>query len=137
MRQKRKRTPGMEEAHSFTGMSRVHPNAAGVDIGATEIVACVSGDENTQILKAFGNYTVDLQALAQWMKSFHVKTVAMESTGLLLLDGRKGQMHTLHCFLILLRLPAPGLPVLVVGLSCCDPFPLCNTPRLRASSQSL
>ena len=81
MRQKRKRTSGMEEAHPFSGMSRVHPNAAGVDIGAIEIVVCVSGDENTQIVKAFGNYTVDLQALAQWMKGYHVKTVAMESTG--------------------------------------------------------
>jgi transposase len=71
----------MEEAHPFRGMSRIHPHAAGVDIGAIEIVACVAGDENTQIVKAFGNYTVDLQALAQWLKSFQVKTVAMESTG--------------------------------------------------------
>ena len=81
MRQKRNRTKGIEEAHPFSGMSRVNPNAAGVDIGAIEIVACVSKDENTQIVKAFGNYTVDLQGLAQWMKSYHIKTVAMESTG--------------------------------------------------------
>ncbi len=81
MRQKSKRTKGIEEAHPFSGMSHVNPNAAGVDIGAIEIVACVSKDENTQIVKAFGNYTVDLQALAQWMKSYHIKTVAMESTG--------------------------------------------------------
>lgn len=81
MKRKSKRTKGIEEAHPFSGMSRVNPNAAGVDIGAIEIVACVSGDENTQIVKGFGNYTVDLQALAQWMKSFQVKTVAMESTG--------------------------------------------------------
>jgi len=81
MRKKNKRTPGVEEAHPFSGMSRIHPNAAGVDIGAIEIVACVAGDENTQIVKAFGNYTVDLQALAQWMKGYHIKTIAMESTG--------------------------------------------------------
>ena len=81
MRKKTKRTSGVEEAHPFSGMSRIHPHAAGVDIGAIEIVACVPGDENTQIVKAFGNYTVDLQALAQWMKSHHIKTVAMESTG--------------------------------------------------------
>ncbi|MCI0553888.1 MAG: IS110 family transposase [Anaerolineae bacterium] len=81
MRQKKKRTQGIEEAHPFSGMSRVNPNAAGVDIGAVEIVACVSADENTQMVKAFGNYTVDLQALAQWLKSYHVKTIAMESTG--------------------------------------------------------
>lgn len=81
MRKKAKRTPGIEEAHPFSGMSRIHPHAAGVDIGAIEIVACVPGDENTQIVKAFGNYTVDLQALAQWMKSHNIQTVAMESTG--------------------------------------------------------
>jgi transposase len=81
MRQKSKRTKGIEEAHPFRGMSRIHPNAAGVDIGAIEIVACVAGDENTQIVKAFGNYTVDLQALACWMKDHQVKTIAMESTG--------------------------------------------------------
>ena len=81
MRKKNKRTPGVEEAHPFSGMSHIHAHAAGVDIGAIEIVACVAGDENTQIVKAFGNYTVDLQALAQWLKSYHIQTVAMESTG--------------------------------------------------------
>jgi len=81
MRKKNKRTPGIEEAHPFRGMSRIHPYAAGVDIGAIEIVACVAGHENTQIVKAFGNYTVDLHALAQWLKSYHIRTVAMESTG--------------------------------------------------------
>jgi len=81
VRKKNKRTPGAEEIHSFSGMSRIHPHAAGVDIGAIEIVACVPGNENTQVVKAFGNYTVDLQALASWMKDHHVKTIAMESTG--------------------------------------------------------
>jgi len=81
MKRKGKRTRGIEEAHPFSSLSRVNLHAAGVDIGAIEIVACVAGDENTQIVKAFGNYTVDLQALAQWMKDHHVKTVAMESTG--------------------------------------------------------
>jgi transposase len=81
MRRKSKRTAGIEEAHPFSGMSRIHPHAAGVDIGAIEIVACVPGDENTQIVKAFGNYTVDLQTLASWMRDHQVQTVAMESTG--------------------------------------------------------
>jgi len=81
MSRKGKRTKGMEEAHPFAGMSQVNPNAAGVDIGAVEIVACVSGAENTQIVKAFGNYTVDLQNIGKWLKEHRVKTVAMESTG--------------------------------------------------------
>src|SRR4030067_793821 len=81
MSRRGKRTAGIEKAHPFTGMSRVNPNAAGVDIGAVEIVACVSGDESTQIVKAFGNYTVDLQAIGRWLKENQVETVAMESTG--------------------------------------------------------
>ena len=52
MRKKSKRTKGIEEAHPFSEMSRIHLRAAGVDIGAIEIVACVSGDENTQMVKS-------------------------------------------------------------------------------------
>lgn len=81
MRQRGRRTKGMEEAHPFAGMSRVNPDAAGVDIGAEEIVVCVAGDETTQVVRAFGNYTVDLQAIGKWLHEHHVKTVAMESTG--------------------------------------------------------
>jgi transposase len=71
----------MEEAHPFAGMSQVNPNAAGIDIGAEEIVVCVAGAENTQIVKAFGNYTVDLQSIGNWLQVHQVRTVAMESTG--------------------------------------------------------
>ena len=55
MGRKGKRTKGIEEAHPFAGMSHVNPDAAGVDIGAIEIVVCVPGENNTQIVKAFGN----------------------------------------------------------------------------------
>ncbi len=81
MRTRGKRTKGIEEAHPFAGMSKVNPNAAGVDISAVEIVACVAGDETTQIVKAFGNYTVDLQSIGKWLHEHQIKTVAMESTG--------------------------------------------------------
>jgi transposase len=81
MRQRGRRTRGIEEAHPFAGMSQVNADAAGVDIGAEEIVVCVAGEGNTQIVKAFGNYTVDLQSIGKWLKEHNVKTVAMESTG--------------------------------------------------------
>lgn len=77
----RKRTKGIEEARPFEGMSQVNKKAAGVDIGATEIVACVSGGAEVQLIKAFGNYTVDLYAISEWFGEHGVKTVAMESTG--------------------------------------------------------
>lgn len=81
MSPKGKRTRGIEEARPFAGMSKVNPDAAGIDIGAVEIVVCVAGDNNTQIVKAFGNYTVDLQNIGKWLKEHNIKTVAMESTG--------------------------------------------------------
>src|SRR3990172_1974131 len=81
MRTRGKRTKGIEEAHPFAGMSKVNPNAAGVDIGAVEIVACVAEEESRQIVKAFGNYTVDLQSIGKWLKEHDIKTIAMESTG--------------------------------------------------------
>lgn len=87
-KRKSKRTKGKEEARPFEGLSKVNQNAAGVDIGATEIVACVlpyghdisAGDE-VQLVKAFGNYTVDLHAICEWFRKHKIKTVAMESTG--------------------------------------------------------
>jgi len=87
MRKRSKRTPGLETAHPFAGLRPVNPHAAGVDIGATEIVACVPGDAappqgvGTQRVRAFGTYTVDLHALAQWFRTPGITTVAMESTG--------------------------------------------------------
>ena len=81
MARKGQRTKGMEKAHPFKGMSRVNPQAAGMDIGAVEIVVCVSGDSDTQMVRAFGNYTVDLDNIGDWLESYEVKTVAMESTG--------------------------------------------------------
>jgi len=81
MKQKSKRTKGIEEARPFDGLSKVNMNAAGVDIGATEIVACVSGGAEIQLVQGFGNYTSDLQAIGKWFREHKVKTVAMESTG--------------------------------------------------------
>lgn len=76
MRKKGKRTKGIEQAHPFDGLSRVNPNAAGVDIGAEEIVVCVAANESTQLVRGFGNYTVDLQAIADWLAEHQIKTVA-------------------------------------------------------------
>jgi transposase len=80
-KRKSKRRKGKEEARPFEGLSRVNQNAAGVDIGATEIVACVPDGDEVQLVKVFGNYTVDLQAICEWFRKHGIKTVAMESTG--------------------------------------------------------
>ena len=57
-KRKSRRRKGNEEARPFEGLSRVNQNAAGVDIGATEIVACVPDGDEVQLVKVFGNWRV-------------------------------------------------------------------------------
>ncbi len=81
MRKIRKEKKGMEEARAFAGMSKIKEEVAGVDIGAQEIMVCIGGENETQIVRAFGSYTIDLQAISQWLLENEIKSVAMESTG--------------------------------------------------------
>jgi len=59
----------------------IHPDAAGLDIGAREILGCVPSDRGDETVKAFGTFTPDLQRLADWLTANQIDTVAMESTG--------------------------------------------------------
>jgi transposase len=59
----------------------VHPNAAGLDIGAREIWCCVPADRDEEWVRAFGTFTPDLHRLADWLVACGIETVAMESTG--------------------------------------------------------
>ena len=69
------------DIRSFDGMSTIHPSAAGVDIGAQEIMACVPDSHDQQLGRAFGTSTADLDALADWFLERGMQTVAMASTG--------------------------------------------------------
>ena len=59
----------------------LHPHAAGIDIGATELYVCVPLDRDPQPIRRFGTFTEDLLALAAWLAQCGVTSVAMESTG--------------------------------------------------------
>ena len=71
----------ISDPHPWEGLTRMQPQAAGLDIGAHEIMACAPGPNDTQDVRAFGTYTADLHALVAWLLERHVQTVAMESTG--------------------------------------------------------
>jgi transposase len=60
----------------------VHPHAAGLDIGATEIWAAVPAERDQPSVRPFGTFTPDLLALAAWLTACGVTSVAMESTGI-------------------------------------------------------
>ena len=62
-------------------MPTLHPHAAGIDIGATELYVCVPLDRDPEPIRRFGTFTEDLHAVADWLKQCGVTAVAMEATG--------------------------------------------------------
>ena len=62
-------------------LNQINPNAAGLDIGAAEIWACIPEGRNETSVRVFQTFTVDLYALADWLEACGIETVAMESTG--------------------------------------------------------
>ena len=78
MRRPNRRPPRVAAAPP---LRRHHPAAAGLDSGAEEIWACVPADRATSPVRAFGTFTPDLHALADWLGQCQVTTVAMEATG--------------------------------------------------------
>lgn len=62
-------------------LKQIKLNAAGLDIGAAEIWACVPEGRSDHSVRVFQTFTPDLEALADWLAACQVETVAMESTG--------------------------------------------------------
>lgn len=62
------------------GLPVIHPDAAGIDLGAREIYVAVPADRAEEPVRRFETFTSDLLALAEWLRECGVKTVAMEAT---------------------------------------------------------
>ena len=78
---RKRRTPQKIKIKPIEDLKIVHPHAAGLDIGASEIWACVPASSTAENVRVFGTFTVDLRALADWLVACGIDTVAMESTG--------------------------------------------------------
>ncbi len=63
-------------------MQICHPDAAGIDIGATKHYVAVPSDRTKENVRSFGCFTEDLYELLYWLKECKVDTVAMESTSI-------------------------------------------------------
>jgi transposase len=62
------------------GLPQIRANAAGIDIGASEIWVDV-GNTDAEPVRRFETFTEDLNRMADWLKQCGIETVAMESTG--------------------------------------------------------
>ncbi len=63
------------------GLEVVHPRAAGIDAGNSAHYAAVRPDRDVEPVHRFECFTADLYRLADWLRCFGVKPVAMQSTG--------------------------------------------------------
>jgi transposase len=89
------------EARPFDGMRTMNLHAAGVDIGAHAIMACVPDGDDQQIVRAFGTYPAALDTLADWFVDRDIQTVAMESTGVYWMPLFETlEARGIHCCLI-------------------------------------
>jgi transposase len=73
-----RRTPA---THQIEGLPTIFANAAGIDIGADEIVVAVPPDRDSHPVRVFRTFTPDLEALVTWLLECGIDTVALESTG--------------------------------------------------------
>ena len=62
-------------------MRVVHPHCAGVDLGKARHYVAVPEGADERVVRSFGSFTDELQAMAAWLRSCGVDTVAMEATG--------------------------------------------------------
>jgi len=60
---------------------RLYPDAAGIDVGASVHYVAVPADRDSQPVRHFTAFTEDLFALADWLSSCRITSVAMEATG--------------------------------------------------------
>jgi transposase len=83
-RSQKRRSTALKSTSETAGGIDPHqnPHAAGIDIGARELVAAVPPQSTTgPAVRTFTSFTADVEALRDWLLSCGVRTVAMESTG--------------------------------------------------------
>jgi transposase len=62
-------------------LEMIHPDAAGIDICNESHYVAVPPERDSQPVRRFGCTTAELKAMANWLKQWGIRTVAMQSTG--------------------------------------------------------
>ena len=78
---KKARSRRVKKAKTTSSQPTLRPNAAGIDVGASELYVAVPNDADSEPIRTFGTFTEDLHALADWLARCGIQTVALESTG--------------------------------------------------------
>lgn len=81
MNKTHKRSKRRRAALAEAGLSQVHLNAAGIDIGSEQHWVAVPQGRDELSVRSFSSLTSGLTELVQWLQRCEIETVAMESTG--------------------------------------------------------
>ncbi len=63
------------------GLSIVHPNAGGIDVGNGSHFVAVPPDRDPNPVQEYGCWTADLVRMAEWLLGCRIDTVAVQATG--------------------------------------------------------
>jgi transposase len=81
LNRKQRRELGRRLVSDDPGLSIIHPNAGGIDVGNESHFVAVPGDRDPQPVQEFGCWTADLKRMAEWLQACGVDTAAVQATG--------------------------------------------------------
>jgi transposase len=77
--QRRELARQLQAAHP--GLTVVHPDAAGIDIGNASHFVAIPPERDAVPIREFGAWTAALQEMAAWLTAHGIRTVALQATG--------------------------------------------------------
>jgi transposase len=81
MNRAQRRELGRRVVAGDPGLTIVHPNAGGIDIGNASHFVAVPSDRDENPVREFGCWTAALHEMADWLKACRIDTVAVQATG--------------------------------------------------------
>ena len=81
LNRKQRRVLERQVAAADPGLTIVHTNAGGIDVGNESHYVAVPSDRDPNPVREFGCWTAALNEMAEWFKSCRIDTVAMQATG--------------------------------------------------------
>jgi transposase len=81
LNRKQRRELERQVAAADPGLTVVHADAGGIDVGNESHYVAVPPDRDPHPVREFGCWTAALNEMAEWLKSCRIDTVAMQATG--------------------------------------------------------
>jgi transposase len=81
LNRKQRRELGRQVAAADPGLTIIHANAGGIDVGNESHYVAVPPNRDAHPVREFGCWTAALNQMAEWLKSCQIDTVAMQATG--------------------------------------------------------